>query len=94
MQTARLKEYRDGQSLEIKVLDASKKDAVITYMRSFPTRAVAAGYFEDVVTEKEVIADYVAYDDGVFSWNTCDIYHLEKYDLALNPDFIKKALSA
>lgn len=94
MQIARLKEYRDGQNLVVEVLEPSKKKAVLSYMRSFPISAVAAGYYEDVTTGEEIVASYIAYDDDEFKWNTCDIYHLEKYDLALKPDFIKKALSA
>lgn len=88
-----LKEYGDGQRLETTKLDSAVKNAVLKYMSSFPITAVAAGSFEDAVTGREVDGSYTAYNDGVFRWTTCDIYHLKKYNLALNPDFISKATS-
>ncbi len=94
MKRACQQKYLDGEPFEREVLDPDVKAALLSYMRSIPSLAVAAGYFEDVTTGKEVIVDYLAYNDGEFSWTTCDIYHLKKYDLAMSPEFVEKALRA
>lgn len=69
------------------------KQVVLKYLRSFNNVAVAAGYPEDVVTGEIVRIPYLAFEDDEYCWDSSDIYHLEKYDIALDPEFVDKVLA-
>ena len=79
---------------ELRSSKCPEKDRVLRFMRGFPIVAAAAGRFRDEITHEEVSdREWLAYDSGEWDWDTRDIYHLEKYDLELDPEFIKYALS-
>ena len=69
------------------------KEKVLSFLKSFEPKAVAAGHFEDEITGDVVNTDWLSYSSGSFSWTTADIYHFEKYDLELKPEFVEYALA-
>ena len=77
--------YRAGDIHSIK---DPAKDQISAFFDSIEPVAVATGHFKDVVTG-DVVLDQAdkGYIDGEYSWCTQDVYHFEKYDLALSPDF-------
>lgn len=86
--------YLEDNKITTKKLSPQTKQAVLKYLRSFNSVAIAAGYPEDIVTGEMVMIPYYAYRDGEFCWNSSDIYHLEKYDIELNQEFVDKVLSS
>ena len=78
-------------NLEPKSLMTKK---VLSFMKSVsPGKSAAGGRFRDVVKDEIVDVDWLSYSYGEFSWTTADIYHFEKYDLELKPEFIEYVLS-
>lgn len=69
--------------------DEQTKKMLISYMESIEPNS-AGGYVEDCVTGeiKKSIPD-AGYEDDSYIWSTQGIYHLKKYNLAVNPDFIE-----
>lgn len=79
--------YQYGDAIEIEHLD--DKDEILSFMRSLPDDGgIAAGYFCDVVTGEEIttIPDCLFECSG-FLWDSCDLYHFDKYDLKLSDEF-------
>lgn len=64
------------------------KDMLIRYMRSIEPNSVA-GYVDDCRTGKETRIECAGYEDGDYCWNEQDIYHIEKYNAAVDPGFIE-----
>lgn len=77
-----------------KVMDykGDDKEALIAYMRSFEPCA-AGPMVDDCVTGKQTTIPNAGYEDAEYSWTTQDIYHIEKYDAAVDPDFLKHVKS-
>lgn len=70
------------------------KQRVLSFMGSFDPVAAAAGYVRDEVTGEYAIGvTELVYEHGGWEWYQRDIYHLDKYDLELDPEFIAMALS-
>ncbi len=87
--------YHRKDDIKARNYDPADKEALLSYMRSFRYKAVAAGFFDDVVTgEMKIGVDYLAFDDGTFSWTSRDTYHVEHYDLAPCDEFLAAALAA
>ncbi|NBJ66139.1 hypothetical protein [Adlercreutzia caecimuris] len=88
-------DYESKDDLVTRDYKSGEKEALLSYMRSFRYDAVAAGFFDDVVTgEMKIGIDYLAFDDGIFSWTSRDTYHVEHYDLAPRDEFLAAALAA
>lgn len=92
MRRAATTRYYRGEQMRVSTCD--RKDAVIDFMERFDPSAVAAGYVVDAKTGETVTGlTECAYTSGDWQWNARDTYHLRKYDLELNPEFIEYALS-
>ncbi len=87
-----LKDYNDELSLERAVIPNKKK--VLHFLKSQPPYAAAGGPFEDVVTgEYQSGKEFLAFKVADWKWTSSDIYHFEKYDLELKPEFIEYVLT-
>ena len=87
--------YRNKDDLRARNYNPADKEALLSYMRSFRYKAVAAGFFDDAVTgDMKIGIDYLAFDDGTFSWTSRDTSHVEHYDLAPCDEFLAAALAA
>ena len=68
-----------------------KKD-ILLYLKDAKHKSDSyTGEFEDIETNKVVQIDRganYAYDDGTWWWTDGIIYHFEKYDLKLDPEFV------
>ena len=85
-------DYEGAERMDTEALH--DKTAVLKFMRTHKPVAAAAGFFTDVVTGETVHdCDWCAYEDGEWEWDDCDTYHVEKYDLKLNPEFVEYALA-
>lgn len=85
-------DYRDGDEFRRKKCAA--KGTVLRHLKSFQPYAAAGGPFEDMVTgEDQWGKQFLAYSDNGWNWTSSEIYHLEKYDLELKPEFIEYVLS-
>lgn len=63
------------------------KKMLLDYMKSFEANS-AGGLVDDCKTGELVMITNVGYEDEEFMWTTQDIYHIEKYNATVNPDFI------
>lgn len=93
--TDAFEDYESKNGLVTRDYKPGEKEALLSYMRSFRRKAVAAGFFDDVVTgEMKIGISFLAFDDGEFSWTSQDTYHVEHYDLAPCDEFLARALAA
>ena len=70
-------DYESKDDLTTRDYKPGEKEALLSYMRSFRRKAVAAGFFDDVVTgEMKIGISYLAFDDGTFSWTSRDTYQI------------------
>lgn len=84
-------DYKDGN---VRSKRDPEKGAIMAFIEGIAPVAVAAGYFNDAVTGDQVTGvDNMGYVSGPYSWCTEDVYHFERYDLELDPDFREYALS-
>ena len=61
-------DYESKDDLATRDYAPGEKEALLSYVRSFRYKAVAAGFFDDAVTgEVKIGIDYLAFDDGTFS---------------------------
>lgn len=66
------------------------KRTVLSYLRSFEAVAWSGPYVRDWRTGETVkLPEMAAYTDGRWYWDSSDIYHFEKYDVRLNPEFLR-----
>lgn len=70
-----------------------EKSALLQYMKSHEPCAFTSQPVEDVLSGKIVLDADNARSDGLYRWYESEIYHLEKYNLRLNDDFIQHVLS-
>ena len=79
---------------ELRTCECADKQRVLKFLKSLPWYCAASGYFNDVVTGELIESiSLVAYKSGQWSWNSRDIYHFEKYNLELDPEFIQYVLN-
>lgn len=67
--------------------DLETKKMLLDYMKSFEADS-AGGLVDDCKTGELVLIINCGYEDEEFIWTTQDIYHIEKYNAAVDPDFI------
>lgn len=63
-------------------------NSVINYLKSNKKVASCPKPAIDCFTGKEISPSFTVYSDGVYTWCDFLIYHLEKYHLSLEEDFI------
>lgn len=73
------------------VINPNKK-AILAFMRSNDPNGFGEGRILDRVTGKTVEPYDNGYEVGELFYRDSDIYHFDKYDMELNPDFCKAAL--
>lgn len=84
-------DYTRNADFPIKVL--AEKDKVLAFMRGPAPFFATAGRFEDATTGKTVCdRAWGWYRHGDWQWSDRDAYHVEKYDLELEPEFVDYAL--
>ncbi len=69
------------------------KNALLLFMKSFEWCAFTSAPVIDRITGEKVFDADNARSDGKYQWYESDIYHLEKYNLKLNDDFIQHVLN-
>ena len=79
-------DYHNGR---FKCLEYQNKPELLSYLKSFADYLVAAKAAMDYVTGKGMQNSLIIYTDDRFLWSNEDIYHLERYNLALNEEFIQ-----
>lgn len=90
LRIARIAEYlSDGYK---KKYDDSVKRKILAHLRSFPPCAFTSQPVIDAFTGEEVYEADNGYTDGSYTWYESQIYYFEKYDLALEEDFIAYVL--
>lgn len=68
------------------------KDKVLRYLKSFDPDCAAGMSLVDEVTGDTIDLGVSGYEDGVYYWDTREIYHFDKYNLELNTDFVEYVL--
>ena len=83
----------DPSSFSIYPYDSKTKKILIDYMRSIEVSS-AGGYVEDVFKEDtETSIPNVGYEDEKFFWSEQGIYFIEKYNLAVEKDFLEHVIN-
>lgn len=70
-----------------------EKDKILKYLKSFSPDCAAGMCLVDEITGEEVGIGVEGYEDGVYYWDTREIYHFEKYNMELQNDFLEYVLS-
>lgn len=70
-----------------------EKECVLKYLTYFYPNFSSSGKIHDCVLDKDVERSCnLSYFDGVYFWNDADIYHIKKYDMPLDPEFVEYAV--
>lgn len=69
-----------------------KKEKILKYLKSFEPDCAAGMSLVDEITGDVINSGVLGYEDGVFYWDTREIYHFDKYNLELDTDFVKHIL--
>lgn len=73
----------------------ARKDEVLAFMRSQTPFCATAGHFNDATTGKPVEGiGWGWYRSGGWQWSDRDTYHVERYDLELDPEFVAYVLDS
>ena len=74
--------------------EMKNKSEILNYMKSFSEpSAYTSQPVIDRFTNQELNKINNAFSDGTYTWYADEIYHLEKYNLKLNCDFIEHVLN-
>ena len=68
-----------------------KKD-IVSYMRSKKARWHTGSNVTDLVTGRQTNEPLEACEDDGWGWDTTELLMFERYDLELDPDFVKHVL--
>lgn len=71
-----------------------QKAEVLRYMKSFDDDVVCPSKVYDAIRDEVTTVPLIYYTDGEFVWDERDIYHFEKYNIALNSKFIERVVMA
>lgn len=66
---------------------------IANYLRGGKVHMVTAAHVTDVVTGRKKDIELCHMNDGVFSWTTSILYHVEKYNLRLPAEFVTHVIS-
>ena len=73
--------------------DAIKdKDKILNYLKNGMDDGVRCSGIHDFVKDEPMLDTVRLFTDGEYYWDSEEIYHFEKYNIALNSDFVQKAL--
>lgn len=84
--------YRDSGSVQEHLVDSVDydKQKVIDYLSNQKAIARCPKYAIDCVTGKNIDTNFTVHNDGEYEWCNFLIYHIEKYNIKLPKEFIKK----
>ena len=86
--------YKDNSLPSIRDIIAEKppvyKEQILKYLKNGKRGAVAVGYANDVITGERIPGELYCLSDDEYGWRSDTIYYFEKYNMALDPEFIKK----
>lgn len=74
-------------------LTKSEKDKLVRYLKNAECIAAMPAIFRDAFTGEIITGDTVILSDGEYEWFSDIPYYVEKYDMKLDEEFVKKALS-
>ncbi len=66
------------------------KSKILAYLKSGNITGKVQQNFVDVMTLREIKAVPFLYSDGEYEWSAEEIYYVEKYNLALDKQFLLK----
>ncbi len=90
-------ELRTGETPIIEMINESpvdRKDDILKYMKSGKDDGVRCSSIYDFVLGCSTGDTIHCYKDDEFEWDDTEIYHFEKYNILLDPQFINKALKS
>lgn len=70
-----------------------EKNKILNYLNKYKPSAFTSEPVFDKITGEQVYEVDNGHTDGTYQWYESDIYHLRKYNLKLNDDFIEYVLS-
>lgn len=73
-------------------LSKEKKTTILTYLKTGNRYAICCSLIYDYVTDEQTADTIYAFTDGEYKWDSEEIYHFEKYDIALDAQFVRKVL--
>lgn len=71
-----------------------EKNVLLDYLTAFyPNFSTTGRVYDNVkrITVESIVDN--GYYDGEYYWDETDIYHLKKYNMPINPEFIKYVLT-
>lgn len=68
------------------------KNVIIAYLKNGKHTAESPSRLTDFITGKPLNMSLAMQSDGIYSWRSDFVYYYEKYNLKLNPDFIRHVL--
>ena len=67
---------------------AEEKNMILAYMQKFGELCGVGGYVDDLRTGSSAHITNAFYQDKAgYTWSTQDMYHIKKYNAAINEDF-------
>lgn len=69
------------------------REQMIQYLSSFRKMASCPRNAIDCVTGETIAPSFSIYNDGEFCWGDFLIYHVQKYNLALPQELVKKVMN-
>ncbi len=88
----------DDMSRSVRMLDhvewlpRDKKAVVLTYLKEREFWAIRCALIHDYVANCDTADTIFLFTDGEYEWDSQEIYHFEKYDIALDAQFVRKVL--
>lgn len=71
---------------------SQNKEAILAFMRSHEPNGYAEGYAVDMITGEKLPFCNNGYEIGNLFYREDVIYHFDKYDMELKPDFCEAVL--
>jgi hypothetical protein len=84
-------EKKDNQYVKS---DIQYNKKVLEYLKKYDEYSVSAHEVVDQYTNRNTGVTSSVYTDGNYWWRTEDIYHFEKYNVKLRPDFVCQVLNS
>ena len=66
-----------------------EKDMILSYLKKGRYDGVACGSIFDYIRGESKLKTIKLFTDGIYDWTDEEIYHFEKYNMELDPEFIK-----
>ena len=81
----------DNGSIKEYIVDSVNYDKkkIVRYLQSFKHKASCPKQAIDCITGETISPSFLVYDDGDYCWADFLVYHIEKYNIKLNDDFIR-----